>query len=792
MTERRGLLLAAEVALLGVTLSAVLGMERLFAGGAWLGPLAANAVAAHLTVALARRRGLALASTGVITVAAAALVATWASYWSTTAAGIPTATTWSTMQTDLNQAWHLYQDVVAPAPVEPGFVLASSIAIWFVAYVADWAAFRLWVPFEATLPAGTLFLFTALLGTPRGRGWAVGLYAAALLAFLLLHRMTRQDATSHWVADGRVSGHRSLLVGGAAVGLVAVVVGTVVGPSVPGADAPGVLDPRSLRNGADSRVTISPLVDIRSRLVNQSGVEVFRVSSPQPSYWRLTSLERFDGRVWKSSGSYAEADGDLPEAVTTDLATETFEQTFTIEALAAIWLPSAYEPRAFDGDGLEVLYEKDSATLIVNRDATTSDGLVYRVTSASPRITASDLAGTGGEVPGDVRDRFLALPDDFSPAVAQLAEELTADATSPYAAALALQNHLRTFTYDLTVTAGHSDDVLEQFLFTTQRGYCEQFAGAFAAMARSIGLPARVAVGFTSGEVDPSEPDVFRVRGEHAHAWPEVFLAGAGWVSFEPTPGRGMPFAESYTGVAPAQATSGDPTTATTSPVTTPPSSAPTVPDASSDPRVRPDELDTGSGPPGQGEQGDQPLPTRFVVRPLAKVAPILGGVLLGYLCLVPAVLVLRRYRRRRRAATPADRIALAWSEAAEEAALVGYQEVASDTFDERARRLSGRLTDPAAGEHAHVLARRLEAATYAAAAPDDLEADEAQAAGQALQALARASVGRSARVARWFDLRPWLRRRRQARRGGHRQITQTVRADLEAERELVGSGDRR
>jgi transglutaminase-like putative cysteine protease len=792
MTERRALLVTAEVALLGVTLSAVLGMERLFADGGWLGPLAVNAVAAHLTVAVARRRGLSLASTGVITVAAGTLVATWASYWSTTALGLPTATTWTTMQTDLSQAWHLYQDVIAPAPVEPGFVLASAVAIWFVAYVADWAAFRLWVPFEATLPAGTLFLFTALLGTSRGRGWAVALYAGALLSFLLLHRLARQDATSHWVAEGRVAGHRSLLVGGAAVGLVAVVVGTVVGPSVPGADAPGVLDPRALRNGADSRVTISPLVDIRSRLVNQSGVEVFRVSSSQPSYWRLTSLERFDGRIWSSSGSYAEADGDLPEAVSTDLATETFDQTFTIEALSAIWLPSAYEPRAFDGGGLDVLYEQDSATLIVNRDSTTSDGLVYRVTSASPRITAADLAGAGGEVPGDVRDRFLALPDDFSPTVAQLAQELTADAGTPYAAALALQNHLRTFTYDLTVNAGHSDDVLEQFLFTTQRGYCEQFAGAFAAMARSVGLPARVAVGFTSGEVDPSEPGVFRVRGEHAHAWPEVFLAGAGWVSFEPTPGRGMPFAESYTGVAPAQATSGDPTTATTSPVTTQPSSASTIPDASSDPRVRPDDLDTSGGSAGQGDKDDRSLPTRFVVRPLARVAPILAGVLLAYLCLVPALLALRRRRRRRRATTPADRIALAWSEAAEEAALVGYQEVASDTFDERARRLSGHLADPAADEHANALARRLEAATYAATAPDDLEADEAQATGQALQALARASVGRSARIARWFDPRPWLRAWRQARRGGHRQITLTGRGDLEAERELVGSGDRR
>lgn len=792
MTERRPLLVTAEVALFAVTFAAVLGMARLFAGGGWLAPLAANAVAAHLTMAVARRRGLSLGGTAAITVAVAAVVVTWASYWSTTTLGLPTGATWSSMQSDLSQAWRLYQDVVAPAPVEPGFVLASSAAIWFVAYVADWAAFRLWVPFEATLPAGTLFLFTALLGTPRGRGWAVALYAAGLLTFLLLHRMARQDATSHWVADGRTPGHRSLLVGGAAVGLVAVAVGTLVGPSVPGADAPGVLDPRSLRNSSSSRMTISPLVDIRSRLVNQSGVEVFRVSSPEPSYWRLTSLERFDGRIWRSSGSYGEAGGELPEAVRTDLATKTFDQTFTIQALAAIWLPAAYEPRAFDGGGVEVLYEEDSATLIVDRDATTSDGLVYRVTSASPRITASDLAGASGEVPDEIRDRFLALPDDFSPAVTQLAEDLTAEAATPYAAALALQNHLRTFTYDLTVPSGHSDDVLEEFLFSTQRGYCEQFAGSFAAMARSIGLPARVSVGFTTGEPDPAEPGVFRVRGEHAHAWPEVFLAGAGWVSFEPTPGRGMPFAEAYTGVAPAQAASGDPATATTSPATTTPTSDPVIPDPSSGPRGRPGELDTIAGGDDPAERREESLPDRFVLSPLSRVAPIFGGLLLAYLGLVPTALLVRRRLRRRRATAPSDRIALAWSEAAEGAALLGYQEVASDTFEERARRLTDRLPDPAASAHAHTLARRLEAATYAPDAPADVDADEAQTASEALQALAVASLSRPARVARWFDARPWLRRWRQRGAAGHRQITTTVRADLEAERELVGSGDRR
>ena len=90
--------------------------------------------------------------------------------------------------------------------------------------------------------------------------------------------------------------------------------------------------------------------------------------SPERSYWRLTSLEEFDGTIWSSSGSFGAADGALPESVEADVATSTFEQSFTISALAAIWLPSAYEPRALSAPGVEVRYDEESSTLIVDND----------------------------------------------------------------------------------------------------------------------------------------------------------------------------------------------------------------------------------------------------------------------------------------------------------------------------------------------------------------------------------------------------------------------------------------
>jgi transglutaminase-like putative cysteine protease len=531
---------------------------------------------------------------------------------------------------------------------------------------------------------------------------------------------------------------------------------------------------------------VSPLVDIQSRLVQQSTVEVFTVQSPERSYWRLTSLEEFDGTIWSSSGSFGEADGTLPEAVASDVATSTFEQSFSIDALAAIWLPSAYEPRSLSAPGVDVRYDEESATLIVDNDIDSSDGITYRVESASPRIGPEDLGG--GEVPEDIQDRFLELPDGFSPSTQELARELTADARTPAEQALALQDHLRGFTYSLEVQRGHSEDALEDFLFTTQVGYCEQFAGAFAAMARSVGLPARVAVGFTPGDEDDEVPGLYHVRGEYAHAWPEVYIAGAGWVLYEPTPGRGAPNAEAYTGVREEQAAAGD-QQGTESPETTP--STEGIPQETAttfDGRSPDDRLDSTAGASNDGG-GTDSLSARYLVEPLTFLAPIVLALALAYAILFPLGLLLWRALRRRRASSPQERIELAWVESVEDARLVGYTEQASDTYVERAHHLARALGD---GEDPALrLARCREAAAYSPAGADDEDAEQAQAAAVELGTLAKDQLSLVARVGRWIDPRSLVRGWRRGHTARQRRITLTARGDLEQERELVGSSDR-
>jgi hypothetical protein len=137
--------------------------------------------------------------------------------------------------------------------------------------------------------------------------------------------------------------------------------------------------------------------------------------------------------------------------------------------------------------------------------------------------------------------RYLVLPPHFPRGVRELAERFTAGAATPYDRAVALEDSLRVgFIYDENAPAGASMEALRHFLFDSRRGYCEQFAGSYAAMARAVGLPARVAVGFTPGTYDEAA-GVWRVTTREAHAWPEVFLDGVGWTAFEPTPGRVLP-----------------------------------------------------------------------------------------------------------------------------------------------------------------------------------------------------------------------------------------------------------
>ena len=275
------------------------------------------------------------------------------------------------------------------------------------------------------------------------------------------------------------------------------------------------------------------------------------VTSPVPSYWRLTALTDFDGTTWTSPGDVhvGDASGPVVQSVEPGVDTETVTQTFEISNLRGSWLPVAFTPirvRVVDGpDG--ITFEAETSSLIALGP---SDGLAYTVESVLPRYDVAALRAADTPPAGDLAERYLALPADFPASLADQAREITAGASTPYDRAIALQNWFRGFAYDLSFRSGDSQHAMQEFL-AQRRGYCEQFAGTYAAFARVLGLPSRVAVGFTQGE--QRDDGRYYVQGRHAHAWPEVYFEGVGWVPFEPTPGRGNPDAVQYTGVAATQ-----------------------------------------------------------------------------------------------------------------------------------------------------------------------------------------------------------------------------------------------
>jgi transglutaminase-like putative cysteine protease len=515
--------------------------------------------------------------------------------------------------------------------------------------------------------------------------------------------------------------------------LVALVLALVVGPNLPGAYGKGLLGVRDRNAGANAtRVTLSPLVDIRGRLIGQSDVELFTVATDTPSYWRITALDRFDGSIWSSLSNYRPAGTRLPtlapDASRADTATS--RQEFVIGALSSIWLPAAFRPQKLSPSG-DVRFDPDSASLAT--DKATSDGLHYTVESSLPRLTASELGAVGAPVPADIAARYLELPTNLPRQIQTTAQRVAGNETTPYAKAKALQDWFRAnFVYSLNVPAGHDGSAMVAFL-NNKQGYCEQFAGTYAAMARMLGLPARVAVGFTSGTKESD--GLWHVTGKEAHAWPEVYLSGYGWVAFEPTPGRGLPGAEDYTNVPAAQAADAPATT---------------VPDATAATDSTEPTADTVAPAPAPPAASSPSGPRIVVVGILLALAA-------AYLVGVPLAKRRRRRSRRAAAASPAERVLVAWEESAEAMAAAGLARRPDETAPEYAHRVRR-----AAGPAGAALVRLADDSSAAAWSAGGVAVDVALRAETEADGIAtelRAQSTRRDRVRTALDPRPLLAR---------------------------------
>jgi transglutaminase-like putative cysteine protease len=303
---------------------------------------------------------------------------------------------------------------------------------------------------------------------------------------------------------------------------------------------------------------------------------VLRVRAPgRAGYWRATTLDAFAGHVWDEDLGLSSAlntrgrdvlqsDGLLPEAAF-DEGNWT-RADITVEALADNHLAGIAEPVAYDRGSLEnVQYASGGVALTAGL---LQRGDEYTVWGYAPRPKPAALARSPAQYPPMIEDdgRYvsfegLALPtfgtprrhermndlfdggpfQAYAPVYAE-ARRIAGQARNPYAAAVALEAWFRTggdFEYDESPPRRpRSAPPLVYFLTQSKAGYCQQFAGAMALMLRFLGVPSRVAAGFTSGTYDRGSK-VWNVSDRNAHTWVEVWFRGFGWLPFDPTPGRG-------------------------------------------------------------------------------------------------------------------------------------------------------------------------------------------------------------------------------------------------------------
>ena len=739
------------------SVAVVYGFARLFVDLSFLVPIATVAIASHVVAIAVRWAGGGLLAATLASIAGFAATA-WLLFPPTTIAGDVQlgGTALRAYGTDISLAWEQFQSVSAPADVTAPFLLLVAVVMWTVAFLSDWAAFRLQSPVESLIPGFAVFVFGAFFAIDEQRVVTTGALVLAAMLVVLLHRSSETARTGAWLGEGAAQrGQNSLLRVGGAILVVTLVGGVSVAQALPGYDEPAIenFDPTTWDDPEEPRVVISPLVDIQSRLIDQPDVEVFRVSSPTRDYWRLTSLDVFSGDVWRSRGSFEGADGGLEGTLPDGTTVQTVEQTFQVEALAQIWLPAAYEPQEITDapDDIELEYEASSGTLIVNRETQDSDGLQYTLLSRVPLRDAAaveTIRNASSDIPSEIAERFLELPTDFSPRVIDLAETVIADAgaETPYDKALALQNFFRDpslFSYSLDVQPGHGGSEIENFLFEVHAGYCEQFAGSFAAMARAIGLPSRVAVGFTPGDFDETTNE-YVVTGKHAHAWPEVWLDGVGWLRFEPTPGRGGPGDEAYTGFQEAQ--EGD---QPTSPEETEEEDDAEGAAAGATPPTTVDPNIAGPTPTTVPEVEEAATPAEVTTEviggtPAGTVAAVSRwlAIFFGVILLLMSPLLYGQWRASRaRAAVTADprrRVGLAWNNSKSAVQLLGIPVSGSDTARDVAARVSSQ--NPAAATSLKTLAKTIDTATYSGNSIDAESADAAEKISQELTATARES----------------------------------------------------
>ena len=446
-------------------------------------------------------------------------------------------------------------------PVESarGIVLLAAGGAGLVALAVDILATSFRQPALAGLPLLAMYCVPAAL-LDNGLPWYLFLVSAA--GFLLLLSADAGDRVRAW---GRVlasAGQRSavrpggdtgLARGGRRVAVTAVAIAVIVPALVPGLNNQLLGGSGDGEGSGGSVITrINPILDMRRDLNDPQDTELleYATSVQDPDPLRIVTDDEYDGKTWKPSNKKIPRtqtiQSGIPPAPGLTGAISTTQQTADIQIyqMRQNYLPLPYPTTKVSGLSGEWLF--DSETLNVIGNGTNTLQAHYSTNFLQVTPTSEQLADAS-PAPNDIAKKYTQLPKGLPPRILQVAKQEAGNG-SHYEQAVRLQNYFRTdggFTYN-TLAPSTTDDgdgsyqAILDFL-TAKEGYCVHYASTMAVMARALGIPARVAVGFLPGSIQDQNKRI--ISSKDAHAWPELYFGGVGWVRFEPTPrsGEGVP-----------------------------------------------------------------------------------------------------------------------------------------------------------------------------------------------------------------------------------------------------------
>lgn len=439
------------------------------------------------------------------------------------------------------------------------FVVLVVAATYLAAYLAAWSLFRWYNAWLALIPGG-LALLTNISYLPgqHSAPLVIFLFCAILLIArinLLRHARDwrRQNAgfpdlislqvlnVTVWVAVGLLFMAWIMPIGsgsGALFSLWQKITAPVAGPLSDFGRVFAAVDSKKGGTVHDFGSTL-PL----QGEISFGGGEVMLVTTTEAGLLRAQSYDLYTPQGWKIGPASQITNQNWPALralQSIDEQRRLLRRPISALITASKKMPtivSQGQPYAVTLDA-RVVFGPDPTDITSLRPAGSIDaGTQYRVDGTVTNASVQRLRQAPASYPAWLAS-YLQLPNDFPTRVSNKAREVTAGATNPYDQAVLIEQYLRTFAVDTQIKPAPSRrDSVEYFLFDIQRGYFDYHASAMVVMLRSLGIPARMTVGYIlrPENRDPGS-NVYRVTEANAFAWPEVYFPGLGWVEFNPTP----------------------------------------------------------------------------------------------------------------------------------------------------------------------------------------------------------------------------------------------------------------